>query len=178
MEMLKAFLDTSIGGLRPLAVAAALFRIIGDGFSLFDDVKSKGINEADAASGMPGDIMCFKRGEFCLVIEVKDQNLTLSDARSSTRKAKESGAGLTDLLFAVPGTKKADAEDIHELFQRNFAAGLNIYTVQIQSLAYHVLALLKEEWRVRIVREICNELNFRQEQSARRAWHDLLLQLN
>ena len=113
-----------------------------------------------------------------LVIEVKDLELTLSDARSSTRKAKESDAGLTDLLSAVPGTRKADAEGISEIFQKNFASGLNICTVRIEGLAYHVLALLKEHWRVRVVREICNELDSRQEQSARKAWHDLLLQLN
>ncbi|MYH59863.1 MAG: restriction endonuclease, SacI family [Boseongicola sp. SB0675_bin_26] len=178
MNILEAFLATSSGGLRPLAVATALFRIAGEGFSLFDDVQSQGINEADAASGMPGDIMCRKGGELCLVIEVKDQNLTLADAQSSTRKAKESGAGLTDLLFAVPATRRADDDDIAELFSRNFAAGLNIYVAQIQSLSYHAFALLKEEWRVRFVREICSELDARQEQPARKAWHDLLLGLN
>ncbi len=177
-DMLEAFLAESSGGLRPLGVAAALFRIIGDGFSLFDDVQSQGINEADSASGMPGDIMCRKDGELCLVVEVKDQNLTLADAQSSTRKAKQTGAGLTDLLFAVPATRKADQGDISELLKRNFAAGLNIYVAQIQSLSYHVLVLLTEEWRTRFIREICAELDRRQEQSARKAWHDLLLNLN
>ena len=178
MEMLSAFLGTSSGGLRPLAVATALFKIIAHGFSLFDEVQSQGVNEADAASGMPGDITCRKAGELCLVIEVKDQDLTLSDAQSSTRKAKESDTGLTELLFAVPGTRQADADDIQELFRRNFAAGLNIYTIRIQSLVYHVLVLLKEEWRVQFVREIGIELDSRQEQPSRKAWHDLLLGLN
>ena len=81
-------------------------------------------------------------------------------------------------MFAVPALKKAEANDIQDLFQRNFAAGLNVYAVPILSLAYHTLVLLKEQWRIRVVREVCHELDARQEQAARTAWHDLLAGLN
>lgn len=176
MDILNVFLGVPSGGLRPLAVAAALFKILGEGFSLFDDVQSQGVNEADAAGGMPGDIMCRNEGELCLVVEVKDQDLTLADARASTRKAKQSGSDLTALLFAVPAVRKQDREDIADLSHRNWAAGLNIYTVSIQGLSWHAFALLKEEWRVKFVRAICDELDARQDQSSRKAWHDLLLE--
>jgi len=145
------------------------------GFSLFDDVRSQGVNEADAASGMPGDIMCHKDGDLCLVVEVKDQTLTLADARSSARKAKESGSGLSNLLFTVPGIRDQDMKKIQDLSHRNWASGLNIYTMSIQGLVYHAFALLEEDWRARFMRAICNELDDRQDQSARKAWHDLLL---
>lgn len=176
MDDLDAFLGVPSGGLRPLAVAAALFRTLGEGFSLFDDVQSQGVNEADAAAGMPGDIMCRSDGEPCLVVEVKDQGLTLADARSSTRKARESEADPSDLLFAVPAVRERDRDEIEALSRRNWAAGLNVYTVSIQGLSRHAFALLKEGWRVRFVRAICNELDERQDQSARKAWHDLLLE--
>ena len=178
MNNLEAFLAKSSGGLRPLAVASALFKILGGEFSLFDDVRSQGVNEADAAAGMPGDIMCRNDGELCLVVEVKDQDLTLADVRASTRKTKESEAGLSNLPVAVPSVRKQDRKDVEALSPRNWAAGLNIYTVNILGLSYHALTLLKEEWRIRLVRAICDELDDRQDRSARKAWHDLLSEQN
>ena len=176
MGYLGAFLEVASGGLRPLAVATALFKILGNGFSLFDDVQAQGVNEADIAGGMPGDIMCRNDGELFLVVEVKDQDLTLADARATTRKANESGTDLSDLLFAVPDVRQQDQDEIRSLSSRNWAAGLNIYTVSLQGLSYHSFALLKEEWRIRFVREICTELDDRLDQAARKSWHDILLE--
>jgi len=175
MDDLDAFLSKPSGGLRPLAVASALFKILGEGFSLFDDVQSQGVNEADAATGMPGDIMCRRDGKLCLVVEVKDRGLTLADVRASTRKAREAEGDLSDLLFAVSSVREKDQDEIASLVHSNWAAGLNIYTVNLLDLSCHAFALLKEEWRIQFVRAICNELDSRQDQAARKAWHDLLL---
>ena len=174
-DMVAKFLSVSSGGLRPLAVSAALFKTLGEGFSLFDDVRSQGVNEADTATGMPGDIICRNAGEVCLVVEVKDLDLTLTHVKTATRKAKESEGGLLNLLFAVPGVQVQDRDEIEALMQHNWATGLNIYSVDILRLSNCSFTLLGEEWRVRFVREICNELDRRQDQLARKAWHDLLL---
>ena len=42
-----------------MVVAAALMQVLGEGFSLFSRVESQGVNEADAATGVPGDVMCY-----------------------------------------------------------------------------------------------------------------------
>ena len=51
------------------------------------------------------------------------------------------------------------------LTHRNWAEGLNIYDVTIPALLGTTLVLLEESWRVRLVREIGNELDERQNQS-------------
>ena len=174
-NLVEVFLSVPSGGLRPLAVSAALFKVLGEGFSLFSDVRSQGINEADVASGMPGDITCYDHtGQICLAVEVKDVNLTLAHVQEASRKARQSGDGLSNFLFAVPGVQERDSTNIMDLAQRNWAAGLNLYSVTIQVLIGTIFVLLEERWRVQFLREVGRELDERQNQPARRAWHDLL----
>ena len=175
--ILAAFLDTPSGGLRPLAVATALLRTIGTAFGLFSHVEGQGINEAAAAGGAPGDVLCYCHDDperLCLVVEVKDIDLTLAHVQSSTRKAKQADVGLTSLLFAVPAVRLSDREDIETLTRREWAAGLNVYTTSVVPLMEATLMLLGDGWRVDLLRAIGAELDVRQDQSARRAWHDLL----
>ncbi len=177
--ILDRFLATPSGGLRPLAVTAALLRTVGRAFTIFSRVESQGLNEADAVGGMPGDILCFAYNEterICLVVEVKDLDLTIAHVRASSSKAKQADEGLTSLLFAVPGVAEADQEEIRNLVRREWASGLNIYTSSIRSLIDALFVLLDEVWRVRLLRAIGDELDERQNQAARKAWHDVLLE--
>ena len=178
--ILTAFLDTPSGGLRPLAVTTALLRTIGTAFGLFSHVEGQGINEADAAGGAPGDVLCYCHADperLCLVVEVKDIDLTLAHVQSSTRKAKQADVGLTSLLFAVPAVRLSDREAIEALTRREWAAGLNVYTTSVVPLMEAALMLLGDGWRLDLLRAIGAELDVRQDQSARRAWHDLLINL-
>ena len=82
-------------------------------------------------TGAPGDVLCYCHDDpdrICLVVEVKDLDLTLAHVRSSSLKAKQADAGLTSLLFTVPGVHTTDAEDIRAFVRREWASGLNIYT--------------------------------------------------
>ena len=84
--MLTAFLGTPSGGLRPLAVTTALLRTIGTALGLFSHVEGQGINEADAAGGAPGDVLCYCHDDpdrLCLVVEVKDIDLRRRPAHGS-----------------------------------------------------------------------------------------------
>lgn len=175
-RLIASFLDEASGGLRPLVVATALLHTFGKAFSIFSRVESQGVNEADAASGMPGDIVCFTDDNaVALVVEVKDMALTIGHVRASSLKAKSSQANLSSLLFAVPGVREQDRGEIDALASRDWAAGLNIYTVDIQTLCSTTFVLLDEKWRVTLVREVGKELDKRQDQTARKAWHDLLI---
>lgn len=174
-NLVTSFLQESSGGLRALAVATALFRTVGEGFNLFADVMSQGINEADAAAGTPGDIVCYDdEGNICLAVEVKDAHLTLNHVEQTSWKAKTSSHGLSNVLFATSGVREGDAVGIKTLTDRSWAEGLNLYAVTISELVRVVLVLLEESWRVRFLREIGNELDERQDQVARRAWNALL----
>ena len=176
--ILDAFLSSPSGGLRPLAITAALMRTVGGAFSLFSKVESQGINEADAASGIPGDVICYCLDDpkrICLAIEVKDLELTLAHIDASSLKAKQADVGLANVLFTVPGVRAANCDYIAARIATEWASGMNIYVVSIRTLVDALFVLVDESWRVRLVREIGDELDARQDQSARRAWHDLLL---
>jgi len=135
------------------------------------------VNEADATSGTPGDIMCYdKEGHMVLAVEVKDRSLTLADVRASTRKAQESDTALSGLLFATPCILEQDRNTIQESMVATWASGLNVYQADIVDLARSAFVLLSEEWRPRLLRDIGNELDTRGDHEHRRAWHALLIQ--
>ena len=176
-KMLGTFLDTPSGGFRPLAVTTALLDTIGRAFGLFSHVEAQGINEADAAGGAPGDVLCYCHDDperLCLVVEVKDIDLTLAHMQASTRKAKQADVGLTNLLFAVPTVRLSDREAIETLTRREWASGLNVYTTGVVPLMESAFMLLADGWRIDLLRAIGTELDERQDQAARRTWHDLL----
>ena len=176
--ILDAFLAVASGGLRPQATTAALMRTIGDAFSLFARVEARGINESDAAGGVPGDVVCYSRDNpdrICLVVEVKDMELTLSHVNATTVKAKQADIGLANVLFTVPGIRQSERDDVSSRVATEWVSGMNVYAVSIAALVDALFVLVGETWRVRLVREIGDELDRRQNQPARRDWHDLLL---
>lgn len=178
-KTLEAFLNEPSGGHRALATTAALMEVLGRGFSLYDRVDSQGLNEADAARGAPGDVMCFDgEGKMVLAIEVKDRALTLADVRASSRKARESDSALTSLLFATPGIRERDRDQIDISAANSWAAGLNIYQIDIIELVRSSFVLLGEEWRPALLRQIGTELDARGDHAHRRAWHSLLSTMN
>lgn len=178
LDTLKTFLNEPSAGYRALAVTAAMMNVFGDSFSLFDRIESQGLNEADAVSGAPGDIMCYdKEGDMVLAVEVKDRELTLADVRASTRKARESDAALANLLFATPGVRGQDSSEIHESATSAWAAGLNVYQADIIELVSAAFVLLPETWRPVLLRRIGEELDSRGDHAHRRAWHGLLSEL-
>ncbi len=175
LRILEAFLSESSGGLRPLVVAATMMTVLGSAFSLFANVSSQGLNEADSPTGAPGDVMCMDAGgNMMLAIEVKDRALTLADVRGSTQKARASTDPLSNLLFAAPGMRQDQQDAIRENMETAWASGLNISQIDMIDLANAAFALLSEEWRPRLLRAIGSELDRRADHVHRRAWHDLL----
>ena len=175
LKTLETFLSDQSGGLRPMAVTTALMRIVGEGFGLFGLVKSQGVNEADVASGVPGDVMCYTDdGRVVLVVEVKDRKLTLADVRASSRKARQSNIELTNFLFASPGLRQSEKAQIGDFIETQWASGLNLYQVDLLDLAKSSFVLLDETWRPKFLREIGVELDYHKDHEHRRAWHDLL----
>ena len=177
-EIVAGFLSVASGGLRPQATATALMRTVGDALSLFSKVEAQGINEADAAGGVPGDVLCYSREEperICLVVEVKDMELTLGHVNATSIKTKQADVGIANVLFTVPGVRTSDRADIAARVAIEWAAGMNIYATSIGALIDALFVLLDESWRLRLVREIGEELDARKDQLARKAWHDLLL---
>ena len=174
VDLIVAFLDEPSGGLRPQALATALFRVLGDALGLFDDVVGQGLNEADAATGMPGDIVCCDaEGTPVLAVEVKDRVVGLTDLRAAITKARSSG--LRSFLFAAPGVADSESDTVNSTIAEEWSKGINIYHVSLEGLVRHVLILVDETWRIRLLAEIGAELDSRGAPlEAREGWRDLL----
>ena len=158
--LLDQYLYISDGGLRPMIVATALMRTLGEAFSIFTRVESQGLNEADAASGAPGDVSCFGAGEeLVLAVEVKGHDLTYVELGATILSARSTG--VQNILFATPGIASVDREDIERRIDDEFASGSNVHQISINELARAAFSLLGEDWRVRFVRAICDELDAR-----------------
>ena len=169
------FIAQASGGEAPLIAATALFRIIGRRFALFEEVARQRINEADAASGAPGDIQCYRGTppQIILSVEVKDRELTLRDVNSSIAKARQ--AEVTELLFAAPAVVEADIESAENRVREEWAQGTNIYRLSLTELLHVVLALAGEDARVVLLREIGDEINASATQpSLRTRWASIL----
>ena len=169
------FIAPASGGEAPLIAATALFRIIGRRFGLFDEVTRQRINEADAASGAPGDIQCYRGTppQIMLSVEVKDRELTLLDLNASIAKARQ--AEVTELLFTAPAVNDADLENAAARIRDEWAQGTNIYRLSLTELLHVVLALVGEDARVALTREIGEEINASATQpSLRTRWASIL----
>lgn len=173
-DLLDAFLAVSSHGLRPLIVTAALMRTLGEAFALFPRVESQGLNEPDAARGMPADVMCYgPDGQLRLAVEVKDRDLTLVDVEATLGKARNSG--LANVVLAAPGIRRQDRDAARARLADEWARGTNVYRISIPELVRGAFVLLEEGWRVRFVKAIGAELDERgAEYPHRRDWSDLL----
>lgn len=174
VELIVDYLAEPSGGLRPQALATALFRVLGDALGLFEEVTGQGLNEADAATGMPGDIVCRDtEGSPVLAVEVKDRTVGLTDLRMAITKARNSS--LHSFLFAAPGLVDSQKMVIDTMIAEEWSKGINVYHVPLEDLVRTVFVLLDEAWRTKLLAEIGAELDSRGAPlRAREGWRDLL----
>ncbi len=159
-SLFDEYLMTLSGGLRPQIVATALLRTTGIAFSIFPRVTSQGVNEPDAASGSPGDVLCYGPDDsLALAVEVKGNYLTLVELEATIIKARSSG--VANILFATPDFAQEDRDAIAARITEEWVRGSNIYQTSIQSLTRSLFMLLDEKWRVTLLREVCHELDSR-----------------
>ena len=171
-KLIADYISEPSGGERPQIVTAALMRTISDRFGIFDRVVRLGINEADAAADNPGDIICFYNDTLVLSIEVKDRTLELHDVETAIGKARRSG--VNEILFTT-ATAQADEPSISDRTEREFALGINIYHLSIDSLLRVALSIAGESSRTQFLSLVGEELNDRVTQPVHKlAWQQLL----
>ena len=176
ISILNEFLSESSQGLRPHIVSAALFRVLGNAFSLFGNVRAQGLNESDASSRVPGDIVCFDQDDLnvVLAVEVKDRELTLADLHATITKVRQGDCDLSRVLFSTPRLKKQEEKDIEEKIESEWTVGLNVHQLDIQTFVRTSFALLDERYRTVFAKEVGKELDARGEHRHREAWRALL----
>lgn len=173
-SLAATYLATPSGGLRAQALATALMQTLGEAFSLFDTVETTGVNEADSASGKPGDIICYDAdGNVALAIEVKDRDLTLVEFDNTLTKAQS--AGTPRVLFVVPRLDSGDQATVESKIKAEWTKGRDIHHTWIVDLVRAAFMLLEERWRVNFIERVGAELDRRGAGLVhRQAWAELL----
>lgn len=170
----KEFLSVRSGGDRALALAGALFDLIGERFGLYERVNRARINASDQATGQAADLECTdKEGRVLLAVEVKDRALTLADVEGTIAKTRH--RMIAEILFAVPQTVVGDEPAIQQRVESAFATGQSIYRSDFFDLAKAIFTLTGDGGRVAFLRRVGEHLNeWNTQPSHRTAWKKLL----
>ncbi len=140
LSISERFLSEKSGGDRALALAGALFDVIGNHFGLFAQVNRARINASDEAIGQVADLECVDKTEkVVLVVEVKDRALTLADVEGTITKTRN--REIQEVFFTAPKIHGADADKISARLDTAFAAGQSFYVFDFFGLARAILAL-------------------------------------
>lgn len=146
LALAGTFLSQKSGGDRALAIAGALFDVVGENFDLYKTVKRARINASDSASGQVADLECVDANDHVvLAVEVKDRALTLADVESTILKARK--RDIREVLFAAAQPEPGNAESVSARMDTAFAAGQNLYRFDTLDLARVVLAIAGEKGR-------------------------------
>ena len=105
--LLSGLLATPSGGRFPVLLVTAAFSTIKDFFGLDWNVTAQGINVADAAAGVGGDVTITQGGRILLAAEITERTLDRNRV-VSTFNTKIAPHGIEDYLFFVP------LENLHE----------------------------------------------------------------
>ncbi len=170
--LVRRLLGASREGEHGMSLAAALFKVIGPRFGLWDEVVRRSSTTTDLASGMTADLECRKCGELVYAIEVKERMIRLSDVIAFDEKL--SRRRLTEALINAPGVNASDAEGVRNRIRLMWGRGINLYNATIEELASVTLSLAGERGRLEFVAEVGNQLDEFARPSGKAAWRDLL----
>ncbi|MGH8491377.1 MAG: restriction endonuclease, SacI family [Gammaproteobacteria bacterium] len=174
LDISQQFLGTRSGGDRALALAGALFDVIGTHFRLYAQVNRARINASDEASGQAADLECVNdKGEILIAVEVKDRALRLTDVEGTLTKTRY--RVIRDVFFTSPRVEAKEVKPISDRIAAAFAGGQNLYVVDLVDLARVTLALGGEGMRALFLRRVGEHLDtWNTQPSNRQAWKKLL----
>lgn len=174
MQLIHDYLSQQSGGDRLLALASALFVVIGRRFDLYAGVRRTSITTADAPSGMLADLECIsEQGNIVMVVEVKDRILTISQIRAKISDIRQ--RHVTEIFFiAQKGIKKTEESEIKTLIDHEYTSGQNLYVLDLIELSRVALSLVGEPGRRDFLLEVGNQLDAHSGITHRRAWSSLL----
>lgn len=138
-SLVASLLQTASGGLLPVLLAVATFQTLKSFFLLPWEIDWQGINVADSASGVAGDITVKRDGAVVLAVEVTERAID-KGRLVSTFNTKIAPHGLDDYLFfftASPPTNEA-----RETARNYFAQGHDINFVLLKDWIVTTLTMI------------------------------------
>ncbi len=144
VELTARLLDTPSGGRLPVYAVVAMFQAINRRFQLGWDIQWQGINVADTASGVGGDISVMSGDSAILVAEVTERAVDRNRI-VATFNSKVGPHGIREYIYFV-GDRSQPEEAVQQA-RRYFAQGHEINFVVVIDWIAAGLATLGSEGR-------------------------------
>ena len=138
-SLISRLLDTPSGGRLPMYVVVAILQAVNEHLGLNWEIQWEGINVADAASGLGGDIVVSSGDRIFLVAEVTEREVGQNRV-VATFNNKIGPDQIEDYLFFTR-SKEQPAETVEQM-RRYFAQGHELNFVVIQDWSEAVLVTI------------------------------------
>ena len=170
-SLVRHLLATPSGGRLPMLIVVAALQVVKETFNLDWDIAWEGINVADAASGLSGDIVVSRNGQTIIAAEVTEREVDRNRV-VATFNNKIGPNPMDDYLFFV----RSEAQNSEALQQvrQYFAQGHEINFVVVEDWVGALLATAGREGRSRFTTELLVLLGDPDVPTTLRvAWNDL-----
>lgn len=168
--LISGMLGVASGGLLPVLLSVAMFETIKGCFDLDWEIEWQGINAADQASGVGGDITITDDGETVLVIEVTERPIDRSRV-VATFNTKIATHGINDYLFFFG--KVPPGEEAKEAARQYFAQGHDISFLSVEEWLVHSLGTVGPKCRKMFTEKFLGLLGTQDVPAAlKMAWND------
>ena len=156
ISLLSHLLDTPSGGRLPMYIVVAVFQAVNERLGLNWEIRWEGINVADTASGLGGDIVVSSGDRTFLVAEVTEREVGQNRV-VATFNNKVGPNQIEDYLFFTH-SKDQPAETAEQM-RRYFAQGHELNFVVIQDWAEAVLVTIGSPGRALFIKRVADLLN-------------------
>lgn len=142
--LIDGLLSVPSGGRMPVLLAVATFKTLNECFELDWTIEWQGINVADRASGVGGDISVSRDDDLLFSVEVTERPLDRARV-VSTFSSKIAPGGIDDYIFFFTATQPS--EEARAAARQYFAQGHDINFVQITVWIMTILRTIGTECR-------------------------------
>lgn len=171
-SLTDSLLQTPSKGLLPVLLSVAMFETIKNHFNLDWEIQWQGINVADRATGVSGDITITKGGTVILTVEVTERPIDRSRV-VSTFNTKIAPQGIDDYLFFF--SNSAPEEGAKTAARQYFAQGHDISFLSVKDWLINSLGTIGTKGRVLFTKEFLKLLESSQVPAAIKvAWNDIV----
>ncbi len=127
-SLVRELLAVPSGGLMPVLIAVAIFQTISDCYELNWQIDWQGINVADAARGVGGDITVTRNNDALFTVEVTEREIDRNRVTAAFN-GKIAPNGIDDYLFFF--TQTEPTTEARETARQYFAQGHEINFVTV-----------------------------------------------
>jgi hypothetical protein len=173
--LMGRLLQVQSGGLIPVLLSVAMLHTIKACYGLQWEIKWQGINVADKASGVGGDITVTQDGNVILAIEVTER--PIEKARVvSTFNTKIVRGGIEDYLFIYSSSLPTD--DARQAARTYFTQGHEINFLQVAEWIVNNLGTIGAKCRTIFTQEVLALFGTRDvPASVKMSWNDIVKEL-